>query len=186
MSTPMPNLWSFRWRSRLGLAVVLFLLYGAINVFASVFVPLLLQMNGAGGAGGALVLDSEADAMLVGRTLADLDRADPRLGAFLVSLMDTMCAYMMAFAIVHLGVTWFALRQGRAWALWVLLIGDLAIFPYYMVIGQTYARLGVSAVGGLLPLVVFALIILAATVVGWFGLRQIPRSTDASVIQADI
>jgi hypothetical protein len=178
MSTQMSNLWSFRWRSLLGLAVVLFLLYGAINVLAAVFVPLSLHMNGAGGAGGALVLDSEADAMLVGRTLADLDRADPRLGAFLVSLMDTMCAYMMAFAIVHLGVTWFALRQGRAWALWVLLVGDLAIFPYYMVIGQTYARLGVSAVGGLLPLVVFALIILAATVVGWFGLRQIPRGAD--------
>jgi hypothetical protein len=60
----------------------------------------------------------------------------------------------------------------------VLLVGDLAIFPYYMVIGQTYARLDVSAAGGLPPLVVFVLIILAATVVGWFGLRQIPRGAD--------
>src|SRR6266508_1042464 len=126
ISTQMPNLLSFRWRSRLGLAVVLFLLYWIINVLAAVFVHLSLHINGAGGAGGALVIDPEADAMLVGRTLADLDRADLRLGAFLVSFMDTRCAYMMAFAIVHLGVTWFALRQGRAWALWVLLVGDLA------------------------------------------------------------
>ncbi len=59
MSTQVPNLWSFRWRSWLGLAVVLFLLYGAINVLAAVFVPLSLHMNGAGGAGGALVLDPE-------------------------------------------------------------------------------------------------------------------------------
>jgi hypothetical protein len=67
----------------------------------------------------------------------------------------------------------------------VLLVGDLAIFPYYMVIGQMYARFGVSAGGGLPPLLAFALIILAATVAGWFGLRQIPRS-DTGVIQADV
>jgi hypothetical protein len=180
MSTQTSNAFSFRWRSWFGLAVALFLLYGALNVLGAVFVPLSLHLNGAGGAGRPLVVAPEADAVMLGRSLSELDRTDPRLGAFLVSFMDSMCAYMMAFGLVYLGVTWFALRQGQAWALWVLLIGGLAIIPYIVVIGQTYARFGVSTIGILLPQLVFlAVIILAATALGWFGLRR-PRSVPAS------
>ena len=65
-----------------------------------------------------MVLSQTADAALLGRSLAELDKADPRLGAFLVSFMDTMCAYMMAFALLQLAVVWFGLRRGQVWALW--------------------------------------------------------------------
>jgi hypothetical protein len=107
MSAQVPNTFVFRWRSLFGVAVALFLLYGAFNVLSAVFVPVSLHLGGAGAApGGTLVLSETADAELLGRSLADLDKADPALGAFLVSFMDTMCAYMMAFALLQLGVAW--------------------------------------------------------------------------------
>lgn len=180
MSTQTSNAFSFRWRSWFGLAVALFLLYGALNVLGAIFVPLSLYLNGAGGAGESLVVAPEADAAMLGRSLSEVDRTDPRLGAFLVSFMYSMCAYMMAFGLVYVGVTWFALRKGQAWALWMLLIGGLAIIPYIMLISQTYARFGVPAAGHMLPqLVYLAVIILAATALGWFGLRR-PRGVPAS------
>jgi hypothetical protein len=100
MSTQVPNTLVFRWRSLFGVAVALFLLYGAVKVLSAVVVPVSLHEGGAGAApGGTLVLSHTADAELLGRPLADVDEADPRLAAFLVSFMDTMCAYMMAFGL---------------------------------------------------------------------------------------
>jgi hypothetical protein len=61
MSTQMTNAFLFRWRSWFGLGVVLFLLYGALNFLAAVFVPLSLHTNGPGAVGGALVLSPTAD-----------------------------------------------------------------------------------------------------------------------------
>jgi hypothetical protein len=112
MPTQTSNVFAFHWRSWLGLAVALLLMYGAFNVFSAVAVPVSLHLNGAGAVGGTLVLSQTADSALLGRSLAEVDKADPRLGAFLVSFMDTMCAYMMAFALLQLGVVWFALRRG--------------------------------------------------------------------------
>jgi hypothetical protein len=166
------NSFSFRWRSRLGITVGLFLLWGALNVFAAIFTPLSLHRNGAG-AVGALVLTPEADAALVGRPLVELAQADPKLNAFLVSFMDTMCAQMMAYAIVHLAVVWFALRRGQMWALWAAATGAVVSFVYFVPIVREYARFGVPAGGGFMLGVAIALvIILAATATGWFGLRQ--------------
>ncbi len=175
MSTQMAKTFSFRWRSWLGLSVALFLLYGAFNVFLAITVPVSLHRGGAGAAGGALVLSPTADTALLGRSLAELDTADPRLGTFLVSFMDTMCAYMIAFGLLHLGVVWFALRRGQTWALWTVAIADLAIFPYFVAIVQAYAHFSVPP-GDQSFLVAFAVVIIIATALGWFSLRQGPRS----------
>ena len=178
MSTHISSEFAFRWRSRLGLAVALLLLYGAVNVLSALVVPLSLHLNGAGAVGGTLVLSQTADSALLGRSLAELHRADPRLGAFLVTFMDTMCAYMMAFALLEIGVVWFALRRGQAWALWTAAIASLAIFPYLAAIIRTYARLGVPP-GDLTFPVAFLVVIIVATALGWFGLRQGSRAAIA-------
>lgn len=175
MSTRIANGFSFRWRSWLGLSVALFLLYGAFNVLLAIVVPLSLHRGGAGAFGGTLVLSESGDTTLLGRSLADLDKADPALGAYLVSFMDTMCAYMMAFALLQLGVAWFALRRGHPWALWSVALADVAIFPYYLVIIQTYARFN-AAPGDLSPLALFLVVTIVATGLGWFGLRRGLRS----------
>ena len=54
----------FRWRSWLGASVILFLLYGAVNVVAAPVAPITLVRGGAGAT--VLVIDADSDAYLVG------------------------------------------------------------------------------------------------------------------------
>lgn len=160
-----------RWRSPLGVSAGLFLVWGGLNAFLAVFVPASL-FSGGSGAIGALVLTPEADAALLGRSLADITRDDPRLDAYLVSFMATMCAQMMAYAILDLGVTWFALRRAERWALWLAAAAALASFVYFVPVMLEYSGFGV-AVDGLLTLAIPVAVIVAATVLGWWGLRQV-------------
>jgi hypothetical protein len=54
------------------------------------------------------------------------------------------------FAVVALGLAWFALRRGEQWAFWFLVVGSLIGVPYYLIIAATYAawgaRLGTTSV----------------------------------------
>jgi hypothetical protein len=160
-----PPAFRFHWRSPLGLAVAFFLFYGAMNIVLAIYVPLSLHVRGPWSVGG-LVLTNELDQALLGE-LAAASQTDPRFGAFLVSFMDTMCAFMMAFALLQVAVLWFALRRGQAWALWAAALADLAILPYYVAITQTYARFGVVGAGDFLRGTgIFAAIVLAATASG--------------------
>jgi hypothetical protein len=81
---------------------------------------------------------------LIGRSLAEVEKHEPRLGAFFVSFMDTVCAYMMSFGIVSVTIAWFALCRGQWWAFWTLAVSSLAVLPYYALIAVTYASFGVS------------------------------------------
>ena len=164
----------FRLRSWLGASVVLFLLYGLVNVLAATFVPLSLHFRGAG-AIGALVLSPQADEAFLARSLEALGRSDPRLGSYLVLFMDTMCAQMMAFAIFQLAVVWFALRRGQRWALWATVTADLAIVPYNVAIFATYASAGVPLTIDAVGFTVFlAALVLAPAFLGWLALRRAP------------
>ncbi len=161
----------FRWRSLLGLAVALFLFYGAMNILLPIYVPLSLHLRGPWSIGG-LVLTNKLDQALLGQ-FAVASQTDPRFGAFLVSFMDTMCAYMMAFALLQVAIVWFALRRGQAWALWAAALADLAILPYYTAIAQTYVRFGVMGASEFIRGIgIFAALVLVATAFGWFGLRR--------------
>ena len=133
---------AFRWRSWLGLSAGLFLLYGAVNVFFAIFVPVSLHAGGAA-AGGGLIVSVEADSRVLGRSLATL--AEPGLNAYRVSFMDTMCMMMMAFGLLQLAVAWFALREARAWALWSLAVVDVSFIPYWLAVASTFASFGVPA-----------------------------------------
>jgi hypothetical protein len=180
MSTPMTSSFSFRWRSWFGLGVALFLFYGALNALSAIFVPTSLHIGGAGAAGNTLVLNEKADTALLGRSLTDVQEADPRLGAFLVTFMDTMCAQMMAYAILQLNVAWFALRRGQRWALWASAIAALAGFAYNIPIIQTYARFITVPSDTWVFMIIFGAIVVAATVFSWLGLRLGSGSAPAS------
>lgn len=166
-----------RWRSPLGVTAGLFLVWGGLNAFLAVFVPASL-FNGGSGAIGALVLTPEADAAMLGRSLADIARDDPRLNAYLVTFMTTMCAQMMAYAILDLGVTWFALRRAHAWALWLAAVAALASFVYFVPVMLEYSGFGVAE-DGFLPLITIPVaVIVAATILGWYGLRRVPEAAS--------
>ena len=171
---------TFRWRSLLGVSVALFLAWGALNAFMAVFVPVSLHRNGAGALGGALVLGAEEDAALLGRPLTVIAQDDPKLNAFLVSFMDNLSALLMAYAIVHLGVVWFALRRGQAWALWFVGATALVSILYSVPVMLTYARFAVPVGNSLLGIAISSMIVLVATALGWFGLRRAQRQRPAA------
>ena len=164
---------SFRWRSWLGVSVVLFLLYGAANVVAALVVPSTLVANGAGAPTG-VVLSADADSYLVGgsQVMAALRHDNPKLDTLLVSSMVGMCSQMMAFGILALGVTWFVIRRALAWGVWAVTAAALIQVPYYAVITSMYVGQGApvgSGIGGLAPFYVWPLV---AFVIGLVGLRR--------------
>ncbi len=175
-----PSAFEFRWRSWLGVAVALFLFWGALNAFLAILVPVSLHRNGAGAVGGALVLGANEDAALLGRPLAAIAQNDPKLNAFLVTFMDTMCAQMMAYAIVHLAVVWFALRRGQAWALWTVGAAAVVSLLYFAPIMMTYARFAVPVGEFMRGIAISIVIVLAMTALGWFGLRRAQHSSPAA------
>ncbi len=165
----------FRWKSRLGVAVLLFLILGGVNFSFAVAVPITLHLFGAASLGGQLVLGDGADhCAFLGRCLSDIERSDPAMAAFLVAFMDTMCAFMMSFAVLQIGVAWYALRQARMWALWSSLVSNLAAVPYYLAIGWMWAERGIPVVGSLLvtigPTVILAIV---GMVVGRSGIQRV-------------
>ena len=135
------------------------------------------------------MVSNQADATLIGRSLVDVGKHEPRLGAFFVSFMDTMCAYMMSFGIVYVTIAWFALRRGHWWAFWTLVVSSLVVLPYYALIAVTYASFGVSlndlyrSFSSFSPVV---LLVAAATALGWWGLRRAHRHVPAAARVADV
>lgn len=168
----------FRWRSRLGIAVALFVAWGVLNAFLAIFVPASLHRGGVDAVGG-LVMAAPMDGMLLGRSLDDIGRNDPRLNSYLVTFMDTMCAQMMSFAILLVGVTWFGLRRGQAWALWFAAAASIATFVYYVPIVAEFSRMGVLIDASALVTFSPIPVILVVAAVGWSGLRaERARSTE--------
>jgi hypothetical protein len=87
----------------------------------------------------------------------------------------------MAFAILAIIVTWFAIRRGQAWGLWAVTAAALVQVPHYAVITSMYAAQG-APLGGtvsLLPFVVGPLIALAFGLVGMRRMRR-ARQVDSS------
>ena len=164
----------FRWKSRLGVAVTLFLILGGLNFSFAVAVPITLHLFGAASFGGQLVLGDGADhCAFLGRCLSDIERSDPAMAAFLVAFMDTMCAFMMSFAVLQIGVAWYALRRAQMWALWSSLISNLAAVPYYLAIGWMWAERGIPVVGSLLITVgISSILAIVAMVVGRSGMQR--------------
>jgi len=161
----------FRWRSKLGVAVGFFLAWGALNAFLAISAPLSLHRDGAAAIKVLVLISDTMETQLLGRSLADIAQSDPRLGSYLVTFMDTMCAQMMSFALLLVAVTWFALRRGEAWALWAATLVSLVAFVYMIPILIEFNRLGVAI--DLTESMFFIPLpaILAAGAVGWLGLR---------------
>jgi hypothetical protein len=140
----------FRWRSQLGLSVGLFLAWGMLNAALAIYVPYALHTGGVTALGG-LVLTPEADEALLGKTFSEINAQDPRLAAYFVAFMDTMCAQMMGFAVAYTSVVWFGLRRGHRWGLWIAALAGVVAFAYYLPIGGLYARYA-APTGGFLAL----------------------------------
>jgi hypothetical protein len=149
-------------------------MYGAIDIVSALAVPATGIHGGAGAT--SLVLDPSSDAYLVGGThvMESLRSSNPKLDTLLVSSMVSMCAQMMAFAILAILVTWFAIRRGQAWGLWAVTAAAVAQVPYYAVITSMYAAQG-APLGGAISLLPFVLGPFVALAFGLVGMRRMRR-----------
>ena len=132
------------------------------------------------------MISNQADATLIGRSLADVGQHEPRLGTFFVSFMETVCAYMLSFGIVYVTIAWVALRRGHWWAFWTLVVSSLVVLPYYALIAVTYASFGVSLNDLYRPFSPVVLLVAAATALGWWGLRRAHSHVPAPALVADV
>jgi hypothetical protein len=162
---------AFRWRSSLGLAVALFLVYGALNLLIAIATPLTLQFGGSGAFGFVSpVMSMDGDAALLGRPVEGLRQSDPKLDALLVSGMQSMCAMHISMATLVLGATWFGLRRGERWSLGALALSALVSVPYYLLISANYAAHGAPAMSGMWSIIGLWVLALVAFLAGLVGL----------------
>jgi hypothetical protein len=132
-----------RWKSVSGIGLALLLIYGLINLFAALAVPMTLESKGGQGLGSAGVIIAQGpEEHMLGTTYARLHQDNPKLDKLLVDSMLGMCSMMMGMAVAFLGIAWFAARRGARWAPWVLLVSGVIWVPYYFVIAADLAAFG--------------------------------------------
>src|SRR2546428_2262905 len=100
------------------------------------------------------------------------------MGAYLVIFMYTMCAFMMAFAILQLGVAWFAVRRAQAWGVWAGLLANEALVPYYLAVSASFAQRGAPILGGLEFILVITAAAGSATCLWLSGRLWDPRASS--------
>jgi hypothetical protein len=164
---------TFRWRSRLGVAVGVFLLYGLFNVFAAIQVPLTQHAKGIT---MPQIMSSAADSRVLGKDISTLAQSDRALSDYMVAFMDTMCMEMMAFGILQIAIVWFALRRRQPWALGALLVADLSFIPYLAGWTSIFSRYGATWAESLASFggtwVIVTVLIAGAAALGWSDLNR--------------
>ena len=161
----------FRWGSPLGIAVALFLVWGAIYVIIGVLTPLL--MNRGIVSPQILIFSASADTVLLGATPDELWRTNPPLVTVRTILVQIFAGLLLTTGMLVLAVAWYGLRAGRPWALGALALTGLVVLPYWWLAYLPYARAGAQVGLGDVPPFMWipAALLIPAVILGWLGLR---------------
>lgn len=161
----------FRWLSPLGIAVILFLLYGVMNAVSGALTPFFVRPDRLVTA-NVLLMSERTDTTLFEGAPQDVMAQNKPLGLLRQLMSIWLGGLMLSFGLLQLAVAWFGLRQGQAWALWTLTVSDLAMAPFWFPILNAYARVGaMPGIGEMPPFIPFLVAIPIAAVLGWIGLR---------------
>ena len=160
----------FRWGSTLGISVVLFLAFGALNVLIGVLIPVFVRPDRL--TSNILFTSTRPDTALFGASPEMLMAQDRPLGMLRYVMTLWLGGLFVGFGVLQVAGAWFGLRAGHTWALWSLTVADLAIAPFWGIILARYAQAGVVPnFGELPPLVTYLVLIPVAALLGWIGLR---------------
>jgi hypothetical protein len=160
----------FPWGSFLGIAVALFLVWGAIYVIIGVLTPVLMNR---GITPQILIFSSRTDTALFGATPNELLRDNAPLATFRTILLRLLAGVLVGTGVLLLAVTWYGLRTGRPWALGTLALTGLVVLAYWWLAYLPYARAGVQVGLGDVPPFMWipAALLVPAVILGWLGLR---------------
>ncbi len=160
----------FRWLSPLGISVILFLLFGVMNVLVGVLIPFFVRPDRL--TSNILFTSARTDTALFGASPKDLINQDRNLGLLRLLLNTWIAGLMLGFGLLQIAIAWFGLRTGQAWVLWSLTIADLSMVPFWWLILARYAQAGaMPGPGELPPMIVYLVVIPVAALLGWIGLR---------------
>ena len=102
---------------------------------------------------------------LVGVVIPFLSRRTGTAGFAPQPSLDLMTMLWLGFGLFQLGVVWFGLREGQAWALGIVVAADLAQLAGWSLYGVQTRDWGA-------PLFWYDVVLLVpAAVLGWIGLR---------------
>jgi hypothetical protein len=124
-----------------------------------------------------LLLNPAADRAMFGDSPQTLLANDASLALLYRLTFDLIGGLLFAFGILQVAIAWFALREGQAWALWALVIGDLAFVAGWALVINRYAGAAAPIIGGtILPpnLLVPLVLLLPAAVFAYVGLQGTP------------
>jgi len=138
----------FNWASPLGVGVALFLVGAAVHLVIGVLTPVVIETPAGT---HFLFLSGRTDAALYGTDTARLLRDSPELRQLRTTLLTVVGGLLVGFAIAELGLIWFGLRAGQAWALWVLVVSGLVLLPIWFLVLRPYFAAGPVGLGDLPP-----------------------------------
>jgi len=167
---------NFQWLSPLGIAVVLFLLSGAINILTPIASLFLLHRYGpiSPQTPQYFAFSARADEAWLGKSPAQLVEEFPGLRRLYLLLIDFTEAFALGFAILTIGLVWFGLRTGQGWALWTILGGNVAMLAIYWGVAliPIMRQYGFPYMEIFHPFAAIPTVLVPiATVLAWIGLR---------------
>jgi hypothetical protein len=154
-------------------SAVLFGLCGLLSLAVGLFVPFAIRAGGSGLAGPPGLFHPRPDAALFGsEPISEHDAARVRILG--IMLFDWLSGALVSAGILELGVVWFGLARGEGWAYVTLVLGNLALAPYYALIVRRYVRAGARLRLLEVPPVMWvpAVLVPIAAVLGWIGLSN--------------
>lgn len=159
----------FQWASPLGASVALFLAYGLLAVGVGAMLPFLVRAAPIDAFG---LFAPRPDRALFGAP--PLPDETARAAGLLRALhWWWMGGTLVTMGLLQLGVVWFGLRAGQAWALPLLALADLAVLPFAFLVVRAYVAAGAAPTFLETPPLLWfpATVVPLAVVLGWIGTR---------------
>ena len=158
--------------SALQIGSILFVIGGLFDALIGALTPFVTRMRPL--PADSFLQNPGADLILFGRSPQLLLSEDAPLATLYRTTFDLIGALLLIFGLLQAGVAWFALREGHAWALWLLIAVDvLFITGWGLVYSQYFARgIGLATIGIPPNLLVPAALLIPGTVFAVVGLQQ--------------
>ncbi|MBI3596585.1 MAG: hypothetical protein HY203_05470 [Nitrospirae bacterium] len=118
---------------------------GIVNIFFAVMVPLVSLFM------APLFVFGSEDATFVGKSWNEIVAFSPDLGFWIVLTMVSMCAMMMGWGVLTVGVAKNAYQRGERWAWRTLVWTNVLTMLYYAIILMPFASRGLWGVSAAFP-----------------------------------
>jgi len=158
----------------LNLSAGLFILGGVVDALIGILTPFVTRRT-------PLPLDAflqnpGADRQLFGESPQRLLATDAPLAMLYRTTFDLIGMLLLVFGVLQVAVAWFALRAGHGWALGALVVADVLFIAGWGLVYSQYLRRDIAFgdIGVPPNLLIPAVLLIPAAVLGFLGLRQAP------------